>query len=80
MRHGALVIEAIFSGDDTRILSWGDSSIRVWNAHSGEPIGAPMYDWVYGAIFSRDQNRILSWGGDTVQLWDAQSDSGSGHP
>ena len=71
---------AQFDRDQARILSWGDDrTVRLWDASSGQALGAAMrhevsLSGVSGAQFDRDQTRILSWGGDgTMRLWDASS-------
>ncbi len=65
---------ALFDRDERRILSWsGDGTLRLWNAATGAPIGAPMKhdDAVWGAQFDKDERRILSWSYDgTLKLWD----------
>jgi hypothetical protein len=69
---------AVFSHDDSRILSWGaDNTVRLWDAATGrELVPAMRHDGglcggVAGAVFSDDDSRILSWGDNTVRLWDA---------
>ena len=69
------VIGALFSRDESRILSWSsDRTLRLWDAATGAQIGPAMkHDGsVSGALFSRDESRILSWSTDkTLRLWDA---------
>ena len=75
MAHDGPVYGALFSRDESRILSWSrDKTLRLWDAATGAPIGPAMkHDgWVNGALFSRDESRILSWSADkTLRLWDA---------
>ena len=75
MAHDGSVSGALFSRDESRILSWSyDKTLRLWDAATGAPIGPAMrHDgWVSGALFSRDESRILSWSDDkTLRLWDA---------
>ena len=75
MKHEGSVNGALFSRDESRILSWsGDKTLRLWDAATGAQIGPAMkHDGsVNGALFSRDESRILSWSGDnTLRLWDA---------
>ena len=63
-----------FSPDGQRIISgsW-DRTLRLWDANSGQPIGAPMAGHskpVSSVAFSPDGRRIVSgsWDG-TVRLW-----------
>ena len=75
MRHEGSVNGALFSRDESRILSWSeDETLRLWDAATGAQIGPAMKheDSVNGALFSRDESRILSWSDDkTLRLWDA---------
>lgn len=75
MEHDELVDGAVFSKDETKILSWSpDKTVRLWNASTGKQLGLTMnHDaYVKGAAFSHDERRILSWSDDkTVRLWDA---------
>ena len=66
---------AVFSKDETRILTWSDdSTARLWNAATGAQIGPALrHDGaVSGAVFSKDETRILTWSDDkTARLWNA---------
>ena len=86
IRHPGLRSVAI-GVDERLVLSWGsDGTIRLWDASTGQPVGAVMHhdgpdSIVFGAQFDRDQARILSWGSDrTVRLWDASSGRSVGAP
>jgi hypothetical protein len=76
---GVGIAGAVFSGDESRILSWGaDNTVRLWDAATGRQVVPAMrHDGglgagVAGAVFSGDESRILSWGADnTVRLWNA---------
>jgi WD40 repeat protein len=87
MKHeGGLVhgVEgALFDKAETRILSWSlDATVRLWDAATGEPRGAPMKHelWVSGAVFDKAETRILSWSLDAVRLWDAATGEPRGAP
>jgi|GEM_PF-5943766 len=75
--------EAIFSKDDSRILTWIEDGARLWDAKTGKAIGKPMkHDGdVASAIFSKDASRIL-----TVircghaQLWNTENNEAIGKP
>ena len=75
---------ALFDQAEARILSWsGDGTVRLWDAATGQPRGAPMkHDGaVNGALFDQAQARILSWSDDgTVRLWDAATGQPRGAP
>ena len=52
-------------------------TLRLWNAKSGEPVGAPLKgheNSVRSVAFSPDGTRIVSGSLDTTpRLWDANS-------
>ncbi len=84
MNHGDAVRGALFDNDERRILSWSeDKTLRLWDAATGAPIGAPMTHEgpVKGAQFDKDGRRILSWSEDrTLRLWDAATGAAIGAP
>jgi WD40 repeat protein len=74
-----------YSPNGRRIVSAGsDGTLRLWDAASGEPIGAPMTgheSGVASVAFSPDGRRIVSGGVDkTLRLWDATSGQAIGKP
>jgi WD40 repeat protein len=73
------------SPDGSRIVSGSyDGTLRLWDAHSGAPIGAPLQghkDWVSSVAISPDGSRIVSGSHDkTLRLWDARSGAPIGAP
>ena len=84
MRHERDVLGAVFSANESRILTWsGDGTARLWDAATGQPIGKPMRHErdVLGAVFSASESRILTWSGDgTARLWDAATGQPIGKP
>ena len=73
-----------FSPDGRHILSWSsDKSLRLWDAGTGEAIGAPMKHEgpVRGAVYTPDARRILSWSFDKMlKLWDVATAAVIGEP
>ncbi|KAL0945602.1 hypothetical protein HGRIS_014986 [Hohenbuehelia grisea] len=74
-----------FAHDSTRIASGSnDKTIRLWDAATGEQIGAPLSGHasdVTSVTFSPDGNRIASGSDDkTIRLWDAATGEQIGAP
>ena len=63
MRHDKWIKDAIFSGDGSRILSWGEFDVRLWDAQTQTRLGREMRHetLVRGAAFSQDATRLLTW-------------------
>ena len=84
LKHDSSVLNAIYTKDKTRILTWSrDGTARLWDAVSGLSIGQPMkHDSdVLGAVFNHDETRILTWSRDgTARLWHAVSGASIGQP
>ncbi|CCA72692.1 related to WD40-repeat protein (notchless protein) [Serendipita indica DSM 11827] len=73
------------SPDGSRIVSSpGDSTIRLWNATTRQPLGKPLQgheDRVRAAGFSPDGSRIVSGSDDiTIRVWDAETGQPLGDP
>ena len=63
-----------FSPDGHRLATASyDTTVRLWNADTGQPIGQPLTGHsgdVYGVAFSPDSQRVASASADkTVRLW-----------
>ncbi|MBL0928090.1 MAG: protein kinase [Phycisphaerales bacterium] len=82
--HTAAVRSAAVSPDGTRIVTAsGDQTARLWDAHTGAPLGEPMtHDGgVNSAAFSHDGTRIVTASDDcTARLWDAHTGAPLGEP
>lgn len=79
LKHGDVLNGAVFSRDDSRVLTWGeDGFAKLWNSADGTQLAVmDMGAEVDGALFSPDESRIVTWGGsDTrgvARLWDART-------
>src|SRR5262249_54852212 len=64
-----------FSPDGKTVVTGGlDGTARLWDAATGEPVGAPMRHEgkVWAVTFSPDGSMVLTGGMDgTARLWDA---------
>ena len=76
-----------FRHDGHRIASGGnyqDDTVRLWDADTGKPIGAPLTgptNGVTSVAFSPDDTRIASGSYDnTVRLWNADTGKPIGAP
>ncbi len=71
--------EASFSPNGRRVVTaFGDGTVRVWDAISGQPISATMKHSgpVNSAAFSPDGSRIVTAGNDgTARIWNADTGS-----
>jgi len=70
----ASVIAVAYNPDGSRIVSGGgDGILHLWEAKTGQPIGALPGDKVRieSVAYSADGRLIVSAGGDTVRLWPA---------
>jgi WD40 repeat protein len=72
LTHDREVRGAVFSRDESRILTWSyDRTARLWDAATGAPVGPALPDAGTNAVFSKDETRILTWGDSSARLWDA---------
>jgi len=73
-----------FSPDGDRVLTGcDDNTARLWDARTGQPLGAPMqhHDSVGALAFSPDGERVLTGSFDkTARLWDAHTGQPMGAP
>lgn len=84
IKHKSPVIGAVFSNDETLILSWDvDNTVQLWNVATGTQVGSTiqhesddlsyLFDGEaaerFGAALSADSNRIFTWADGTVRVW-----------
>jgi WD40 repeat protein len=78
MKHDRTVLSAIWSKDETLILTWSkDDTARLWRARDGTPVGQPLRhdDEVTGGAWNRDETVILTWSDDnTARQWNVKAD------
>jgi WD40 repeat protein len=76
----------VFSPDGHRLAAGGyDDMIRMWNADTGQPLGAPIKSdtlEVMSLVFSRDGHFLASTGFDAtaVRIWNVDSGQPAGPP
>ncbi|KAG8794307.1 hypothetical protein FRC12_024968 [Ceratobasidium sp. 428] len=74
-----------YSSDGAYIVSGShDNTIRVWDAHTGQPIGKPVEghtSYVRSVAYSPDGAYIVSGSVDkTIRIWDAHTRQPAGQP
>ena len=83
--HTDAVLSVAFSPDGTRIVSGSaDNTVRVWDADTGQPIGAaadrPHRHGVQCGVQPRRHAHRLRQRRQTVRLWDADTGQPIGTP
>ncbi len=83
--HAGAVNGVAFRPDGLRLATVGlDKTARVWDAETGQQVGAPLtghVDNVIGVAFSPDGHRLATASLDkTARLWDAESGKQLGAP
>ncbi len=81
----SLVLAVAFSPDGKKVVSASrDHKLRVWNAQTGEMIGAPFGshgNTLKSVAFSPDGTKVVSGSEDgTLRLWDVQTAQPIGAP
>jgi WD40 repeat protein len=74
IQSSAPIMDVTYSSDGKRLVSGGaDHSVRVWDAHTGAPIGQPMMQTnaVTNAALSDDGQDVAFASADSVRVWNA---------
>jgi WD40 repeat protein len=81
---GVAVMDVAFSADGSRVVSGGaDHTVRVWDANTGQPVGAPMMqaNTLTDAALSGDGHDVAFANADnTLRVWDAVTGQPDGPP
>ncbi|KAG8861292.1 hypothetical protein FRB91_009203 [Serendipita sp. 411] len=83
--HMGSVCSIAFSSDGRRIVSGSfDTTIRLWDTETGQPLGEPLRGHTGGVLsvsFSPDGRRIVSSSANkTIRLWDGETGQPLGEP
>lgn len=74
IQSNAAIMDVTYSTDGQRLVSGGaDHTVRVWDAHTGQPIGPPMMQTnaVTDAALSGDGSDVVFASADSVRVWNA---------
>jgi WD40 repeat protein len=74
IQSNAAIMDVTYSTDGQRLVSGGaDHTVRVWDAHTGHPIGPPMMQTnaVTNAALSNDGSDVAFASADSVRVWNA---------
>jgi WD40 repeat protein len=81
--HDSSVATVAWSPDGMRVLTGSyDHTARVWDASTGEQIGAlPHQDWVVAVAWSPDTARVVTGAYDSLaRIWDVRTGEQAGAP
>jgi WD40 repeat protein len=74
IQSNAAIMDVTYSSDGQRLVSGGaDHTVRVWDAHTGQPVGPPMMQTnaVTEAALSDDGSDVAFASADSVRVWNA---------
>ncbi|KAJ7221322.1 hypothetical protein GGX14DRAFT_669358 [Mycena pura] len=83
LEHLGFVRSIALSADGKRVVSgsWGDSTVRIWNADTGKQIGAALAGhsgYISSVAISADGKRVVSGSVDsTVRIWNVDTGVGT---
>jgi WD domain, G-beta repeat len=82
MQHQASVQIASFDPTGERVVTTSDKTARIWDVHTGEPIGKPMQHRteVWTASFDPKGERVVTTSDSTARIWDARTGEPIGKP
>lgn len=73
LQHAGGLNGAMWSDDDSQILTWDENGkARVWDSETGiEQLELSHQGWAYGIVWNKDKSQVLTWGGEgKAIIWD----------
>jgi len=76
VRHNSFVQRAIWSSDESLVMSWaGDDTVHIWAVAGGRSQQVFRHeDWVIGARWDAAETRVLSWSHIYIYLWESETE------
>lgn len=70
MQHKDDIEEFRLSPNESRLVSWTERDLHIWDVATGRPVGQPISCEVSNVVFSHDSTLMAVRAKDFVQLWD----------